>query len=134
MEELFPIVDAGSSPAVPHQRFVAVATLKTPNTGCWRNEPQQCAAAGALTEVSSAGQSGGLISRVSRVRVPDFRAGGKKKMKKKEPKFTKMYTDDRKWWQKVDWVVVLMRIQVVVFALWLITATLAILGAMGIIH
>lgn len=55
-------------------------------------------------------------------------------MKKKEPKFTKMYTDDRKWWQKVDWVVVLMRIQVVVFALWLITATLAILGAMGIIH
>ena len=72
-EELFPIVDAGSSPAVPHQRFVAVATLKTPNTGCWRNEPQQCAAAGALTEVSSAGQSGGLISRVSRVRVPDFR-------------------------------------------------------------
>lgn len=54
-------------------------------------------------------------------------------MKKKEPEFNKMYTDDRKWWQKVDWVIVLMRIHAVVFVLWLVTAILAILGAVGII-
>lgn len=52
----------------------------------------------------------------------------------KKPGFEKMFKDDRKWWQKVDWVVVLMRIYAIVFTLWLITAILAILCAMGIIR